>query len=200
MAHAHAQGRATLSGKASQLSCGARPSLAAFRTRPLTRSSVWIEDGLRLTESTAILVHVAGLCGLAGKDAKSAAKLLMLHGVLSDLRSEYVNMSYSAGESHESLKASLIAQTMPKALGGFEAYLYGDADGPWLLGNELSYMDLELADLLEQLLVLDPGCLAKAPGLTALVTAVNALPAIAAYRASPEFIDRPFNNLMASFM
>ena len=159
----------------------------------------WIEDGLRITESTAILVHVATLCGLAGKDAKSAAKLLMLHGVLGDLRAEYVTMSYSSGESHEARKSTLIAETLPKALDGFEAFLYGDADGPWLLGNELSYMDLELADLLEQLLELHPSCLANAPGLSALVVAVNALPAIAAYRASPDFIDRPYNNLMASF-
>ena len=60
-------------------------------------------------------------------------------------------------------------------------------------------MDFVWADLLEQLVTLEPSCLAAAPTLKAHMGAVNALPQIAAYRASPAFIDRPYNNAMAQF-
>ena len=60
-------------------------------------------------------------------------------------------------------------------------------------------MDFVWADLLEQLVTLDAGCLAAAPTLQKHLAAVFALPNVAAYRASPDFIDHPYNNLMAQF-
>ena len=60
-------------------------------------------------------------------------------------------------------------------------------------------MDFVWADLLEQLETLEPTCLAGAPALRKQMDAVFSLPKVAAYRASPAFIDRPYNNLMAQF-
>ena len=55
------------------------------------------------------------------------------------------------------------------------------------------------ADLLEQMVTLDAACLAGAPTLKKHMDAVFALPSVAKYRASPAYIDRPYNNLMAQF-
>ncbi len=60
-------------------------------------------------------------------------------------------------------------------------------------------MDFVWYDLLEQMETLAPACLAAAPRLRAVCAAVAALLSIAAYRASPEFIDHPYNNRMATF-
>lgn len=64
---------------------------------------------------------------------------------------------------------------------------------------ELTFVDFVWADLLEQMAALAPGCLDSAPAARAACDAVAALPAVAAYRASAQFIDRPYNNPMAVF-
>ncbi len=64
---------------------------------------------------------------------------------------------------------------------------------------ELTFVDFVWADLLEQMVTLEAACLAGAPTLQKHLAAVFALPNVAAYRASPAFIDRPYNNLMAQF-
>ena len=60
-------------------------------------------------------------------------------------------------------------------------------------------MDFVWYDLLEQMETLAPSCLEAAPQLRVCCAAVAALPSVAAYRASPDFIDRPYNNAMATF-
>lgn len=68
-----------------------------------------------------------------------------------------------------------------------------------LFPAELTFADFVWADLLEQMVTLEAACLASAPTLQKHMAALFALPKVAAYRASPAFIDRPYNNLMAQF-
>ena len=95
--------------------------------------------------------------------------------------------------------------------------------------EDMTFADVVWYDLLEQSVAMDATCLQAAPHVQAMMAAVAALPQararslratarlrdgvtaddwlracslfaqIAAYRASPEFIDHPYNNVMASF-
>ena len=66
-------------------------------------------------------------------------------------------------------------------------------------GESMCYADLIWWDLLQQFETLAPGCLADMPKLRKLCAACAAHPRVAAYVASPAFIDRPYNNLQAKF-
>lgn len=156
----------------------------------------WIDGELRLTQSQAILLHLAKKARLMGSTDEARAQALMLLGVSADLRDAYVALSYDSAfaSAREPFVSGKLAQTVKR----LEAYLV-KTGGPYLLGAELTYVDLLWADLLEQLETLEPACLASAPKLKEHMKTVNDIPQIAKYRASPAFCDHPYNNLMAEF-
>ena len=156
----------------------------------------WIEGDLRITQSQAILLHVAKKARLMGATDESRAQALMLLGVSADLRDAFVSLSY--GGSFDTARGAFVSGPLAATVKSLEAYA-AKSGGPYLLGTELTFVDLLWADLLEQLVTLEPSCLAAAPTLKKLIDAVYALPKVAAYRASPAYIDHPYNNKQAQF-
>ena len=158
----------------------------------------WVEGELRITQSQAILLHVAKKARLMGGTAEARAQALMLLGVSADLRDAFVSLSY--GGAFDTARGAFVAGPLAGAVKSLEAFAAKRAAaGPYLLGAELTFADFVWADLLEQMVTLEPACLAGAPTLKKLIDTVYALPNVAAYRASPAFIDRPYNNLLAQF-
>ena len=156
----------------------------------------WLEDGksgVKLTQSHAILQHVARLGGLEGTTGEVQATALMLLELSRELRDPYVKLSY--GSSFETRKGAFIA-SLDAPLARLEAF--AAKSGAFLCG-EFTFVDLVWADLIEQFLCLAPDCLAACPTLQAHQQAVWALPKMAAYRASAAFVDHPYNNPAATF-
>jgi glutathione S-transferase len=155
----------------------------------------FISGELRLTQSHAILLHVAGLAGLLGSTPAIAAEALMLMELSRDVRDPYVALSYSSRAEFAANRENVVA-SFRGILDKLEAFARQSA--AFLLG-EFTFVDLVWSDLLEQLVTLSPDILSNCPTLQALVAAVWALPNVAAYRACPRFIDKPYNNTAASF-
>ncbi|KAF3822329.1 hypothetical protein GH733_007703 [Mirounga leonina] len=149
------------------------------------------QDGdLTLYQSNAILRHLGRSLGLYGKDHREAALLDVVNDGVEDLRCKYVMLIYTNYEAgkEEYLKA------LRGYLKPFETLLSQNEGGEaFIVGNQISYADYNLLDLLLIHQVLDPSCLDSLPLLSAYVTRLSARPKLKAFLASPEHVNRPIN-------
>ncbi|XP_027974181.1 glutathione S-transferase P [Eumetopias jubatus] len=149
------------------------------------------QDGdLTLYQSNAILRHLGRSLGLYGKDHREAALLDVVNDGVEDLRCKYVMLIYTNYEAgkEEYLKA------LPEYLKPFETLLSQNEGGQaFIVGNQISFTDYNLLDLLLIHQVLDPSCLDSLPLLSAYVMRLSARPKLKAFLASPEHVNRPIN-------
>jgi len=131
-----------------------------------------------MTQSHAILLHVAGQAGLLGSTPEVAATALMLLELSREIRDPYVSLSYSACFAEE--RGEFVA-SLPSPLARLEAFA---AKSSAFLCGEFTFVDLVWADLLEQLVALEPTALDACPRLQAHSAACWALPKVAAYRGA----------------
>ena len=147
-----------------------------------------------MSQSHAILLHVAREAKMDGTTPVLRAKALELLELSRDVREPYVSLSYSDKEAFEANKPGFVEGTLKPVLSSLEAAVVG----PFLL-SEFTFVDLIWFDLLEQFVALAPDCLDGKPRLTAFVEAVGALPKMAAFKSKDTYIDHPYNNPMAAF-
>lgn len=94
----------------------------------------WIEGDLRITQSTAILLHVAKKARLMGSTPEARAQALMLLGVSADLRDKFVALSYGAG--FDAARGPFVSGPLAAAVASLEAFAAKHAAaGPYLLGG-----------------------------------------------------------------
>ncbi|KAJ8301664.1 hypothetical protein KUTeg_020651 [Tegillarca granosa] len=72
-------------------------------------------------------------------------------------------------------------------------------ENPWFAGQNVTVCDFHIYELLDQLRIMDPGCLDKFSKLKAFIDRFEALPKIKAYLSSSQCIKRPINNKIAAF-
>lgn len=173
--------------------------------RPLA-PPVLVHGELRLAQAANICAWLAARHGLVPEDEAARAEALQLQLTIADLVAEAHDTHHpvGVGDYYEDQKveakrhaAQFVAQRMPKFLRWFESVLQANphAPGRHLLGASLTYVDLSMNQVLRGLAYAFPRGFAaiepEIPGLLALRDMVDALPRIAAYRASPRCI--PFN-------
>lgn len=168
--------------------------------RPLA-PPILVEGELRLAQMPNICAYLGAKHGLAPSDPRGAAEAMQLQLTAADFIAEIHDTHHPIGKSkyyeEQKQEALLYSQAfvdlrLPKFLGYFELVLQQNG-GQALVGDALSYVDLTLAQILRGLEYAFPKALAHyretIPGLAALRERVDALPAIAAYRASPRCIE-----------
>ncbi|XP_072826529.1 glutathione S-transferase P isoform X6 [Vicugna pacos] len=83
-------------------------------------------------------------------------------------------------------------QELPRHLKPFETLLsQNQGCKAFIVGDQISFTDYNLLDLLLSHQVLVPGCLDSFPLLSAYVTRLSARPKLKAFLASPEHVNRP---------
>ncbi|XP_036991273.2 glutathione S-transferase P [Artibeus jamaicensis] len=147
------------------------------------------QDGdLTLYQSNAILRHLGRSLGLYGKDRWEAALVDMANDGVEDLRklcSQLIHHNY------EESKAKYIEE-LPGRLKPFETLLGQNQGGQaFIVGDQISFADYNLLDLLLNHQVLAPGCLDSLPLLEAYVARLCARPKLKAFLDSPEHVNRP---------
>lgn len=149
------------------------------------------EDGdLTLYQSNAILRHLGRSLGLYGKDQKEAALVDMVNDGVEDLRCKYGTLIYT---NYENGKDDYV-KALPGHLKPFETLLSQNQGGKaFIVGNQISFADYNLLDLLLVHQVLAPGCLDNFPLLSAYVARLSARPKIKAFLSSPDHVNRPIN-------
>lgn len=168
---------------------------------------ILVDGELVLAQAPNICAYLAARHGLVPKDEPSRALAMQVALTIADLVAEahdthhpVATSKYYADQVDEAKSAAreFVEQRMPKFLRYFEAVLTASGDGPrdpYLVGQQLSYVDLSMNQVLRGLEYAFPRGFAhyasEIPRLLALREAVDALPAIAAYRSSPRCL--PFN-------
>lgn len=163
--------------------------------RPLA-PPVLVHGARRLAQMPNICAYLAVRHGVVPEDEGVRAEAMQLQLTIADLVAEAHDTHHPVGkgsyyedqkEAARTAAEHFVRARMPKFLGYFESVLQGN-DGTHLVGTELSYVDLCLAHLLRGLEYAFPRGFshhqAAVPGLVALRDRVEALPTIAAYRAS----------------
>lgn len=85
-------------------------------------------------------------------------------------------------------------KALPGHLKPFETLLSQNQGGKaFIVGDQISFADYNLLDLLLIHQVLAPGCLDNFPLLSAYVARLSARPKIKAFLSSPDHVNRPIN-------
>ncbi|KAG8552652.1 hypothetical protein GDO81_004628 [Engystomops pustulosus] len=149
------------------------------------------KDGdVTLYQSNAILRHLARNHGLYGKTPCEATKIDMVNDGVEDLRVKYLRMIY---QNYDNGKDDYI-KALPTELGHFERLLAANNGGKgFVVGDQISFVDYNLVDLLRTHLVLAPDCLSGFPLLSAYVSRISSRPKIEAFLNTDAHKSRPIN-------
>ena len=171
-----------------------------------------VDGDLVIGQTANILSYLGPRHELTPPDEARRLWVNQMHLTIADLVAEAHDTHHpiDAGQYYEDQKPEALraaqsfrSHRIPKYLGWFERVLErsGDTDGGgWLTGARMTYADLSLFQVVEGLRYAFPNAMkrlaADIPRVVAVRDQVAALPAIAAYLASPRRI--PFN-LMGIF-
>ena len=154
------------------------PGKLLFRQIPLLEL-----DGLQLVQSQAIVRYVGRRGGLQGRDAAEEAKVDMVSEGIRDCRGATV-ASYPFNGDKLAFLAALPAK-LAKYLPALEAALVEAGDGgAAVVPSGLSTADVLLAELIEGLQGLAPGCQREFAKVAKVHEQVMALPGVASYLQS----------------
>jgi len=143
------------------------------------------EDGaFALYQSNAILRYVARAHDMYGKDDKERAVIDMINDSQEDLRLTYLRLIY---QQYDAEKDNYI-KSLPEKLVPFEKTLTANHGGSgFFVGTKISFLDYNMFDLLDNLLLLAPHCLDTTPHLKGFHGRIAAHDKLAKYRQSAAF-------------
>lgn len=153
----------------------------------------YYEDGnLKITQSNAIIRHIARKHDLCGKTEEEKARVDMLENQAYDLRMAFSRLCYREYDT----KKDEYLQALPNTLKLYSNFL---GDRKWFAGENLSYVDFIVYELLDEHLMLQSTCLDDFKNLQDFHKRFEELEPIKKYMASSRFIKTPINNKMAIF-
>ncbi|XP_021952842.1 glutathione S-transferase [Folsomia candida] len=147
----------------------------------------WKDGTVKLTESRAVLKYIARKQGggaLMPKDEVTLANAEMVEGVLWDVwyyliwRCKFDNDTF----------IDLLKARAPAKLDLVHTFL---GNKKWILGDQISYVDFMLYEVLHGYSLYDPEFLKPYPGLLKLKANFEEIPQIKKFIASPEYIKGP---------
>ncbi|TRY93986.1 hypothetical protein DNTS_021134 [Danionella cerebrum] len=147
------------------------------------------EDGdLVLYQSNTMLRHLGRKHAAYGKNDCEASLIDMMNDGVEDLRLKYIKLIY---QEYETGKDAFI-KDLPNHLKAFENVMAKNKTG-FLVGDQISFADYNLFDLLLNLRVLSSSCLDPFPNLKSFVEKTSARPKIKALLESESFKKLPIN-------
>ncbi|KAF0290812.1 Glutathione S-transferase Mu 1 [Amphibalanus amphitrite] len=158
----------------------------------------YVDGDIKLTQSAAILHHLAKKHGLAGANTEEEWRRLdLLEGVLGDVRMTFAWLCYGCrDEASFSAQRPVMRERVTPVIKQLSASL---GSKQWLLGDKISYIDFLLYDVLSNWLELEKDLLDELPNLQQFRARFEALPAIKTYMQSERFIKWPLSGPDAFF-
>lgn len=150
-----------------------------------------VDGNFKLAQSNAILRYVARKHGLYGKNDEERALIDMVNDTQEEIRLTYIKMIY---QEYDTQKDNYIATVLPGKLDLLEKYLKTNHGGAgFFVGTNISFVDYNLFDLLDNFVVLSAHCLDKYPLLKGFHERIAAREPIKKFRSTPEFKSMPIN-------
>ncbi|KAK7079754.1 Glutathione S-transferase Mu 3 [Halocaridina rubra] len=146
----------------------------------------YIDGDLKITQSNAILRHIARKHNLCGENEREMVQVDVLENQAMDMRMSYVRVAYGNYEEEkqtyfENFKNSL--ELMSKALGNQK----------WFVGEKITLPDFILYEIFDIHRVIESSCLESFPNLKDFMKRFEALPNIKKYMSSSRFLAAPLN-------
>jgi len=153
----------------------------------------YLEGDLKLTQSTAILRHVARKHNLVGKTLEDQAILDMVEQQTIDFRVGLTTVCYN--ENFEKLREGFL-KTLPDKIKQWAQFL---GENHYVVGDYLTYVDFLLYDALQIHTLFEPTCLNGHSNLKQFVERIEKLPNIVKYHKSGAYHPLPYNGIQAKW-
>jgi prostaglandin-H2 D-isomerase / glutathione transferase len=150
---------------------------------PLGQVPVLEIDGVKLPQSMTIARFLAKQFNLAGKDNLEQAEVDAVVDTVADMAKKFGPIRFEEDEAKKQVEMpKFFADELPKHLKNLEvlAKAYSN-DGPFFVGNQLTWCDLLVYDVLETFLAIDGNVLSRYPWLQHNRQEVEKQPKITAY-------------------
>jgi len=160
--------------------------LIASGSLPFNLVPLWQEhDGFRLTQSHAIVHHLARKYHLYGQNENESARTDELAEGLRDFAGALRSAAGNADK--EAAKKQIVEELSPKWFGFYEKILHAHEGGKgFFVGHTLTYFDLTLWLTLESLVDQHLIHIDAFPTLKGFKERIEAKPTVAAYRTCPK--------------
>ncbi|XP_070574581.1 glutathione S-transferase Mu 1-like isoform X4 [Ptychodera flava] len=145
-----------------------------------------IDGDVKLTQSYAIMRYLARKENLLGTNDEEVIRVDLIAEQSQELRLFMVRHFYNP--KWLEIKADFV-KSAGKMLKEFSDFL---GEYPWFAGQNISFADFAMYELIDQLLAVDAAILDNHKNL-------QALPAVDAYRKSDRFISRPIHGKLSKF-
>ncbi|KAM9786098.1 glutathione S-transferase Mu 4-like [Neosynchiropus ocellatus] len=151
-----------------------------------------IDGDVKVTQSNAIMRYVARKKDLCGSTEEEKVRVDMMENQAMDFRNSFVRVCYS---DCDRLKPDFL-KNLQGVLQLFSGFL---GDRKWFAGDNITFVDFIMYELLDQHRMFEPECLKDFKNLRDLMDRFEKLEKIAAYMKSSRFIKTPVNNKMAKW-
>ncbi|KAL4226002.1 Glutathione S-transferase Mu 3 [Mactra antiquata] len=168
-----------------------KPKFAEFLDFP--NLPYYLDGDIKITQSNAILKHIARKYQLDGETEKEMAIVDMLLNQAMDLRNGIVRLCYDP--DYENLKVAYFESLTP-TLALCEKRLTSNT---WFGGEKVTVADFPFYELLDQLTRMKPDVLSVYPKTTEFLGRFRELKNVKEYLARDEVKNMPINNKMAIF-
>ncbi|XP_043732196.1 glutathione S-transferase Mu 1-like isoform X3 [Cervus elaphus] len=146
----------------------------------------YLIDGThKLTQSNAILRHIARKHNMCGETEEEKIRVDLLENQVMDVRLHMARICYSP--DFEKLKPGYLKE-IPGRMKLFSVFL---GKRCWFAGNKLTYVDFLAYDILDLQRIFEPRCLDEFPNLKDFLTRFEGLKKISAYMQSSRFLPGP---------
>ncbi|XP_052492464.1 glutathione S-transferase Mu 1-like [Budorcas taxicolor] len=146
----------------------------------------YLIDGThKLTQSNAILRHIARKYNMCGETEEEKIRVDLLENQVMDVRLHMARICYSP--DFEKLKPGYLKE-IPGRMKLFSVFL---GKRCWFAGNKLTYVDFLAYDILDLQRIFEPRCLDEFPNLKDFLTRFEGLKKISAYMKSSCFLPSP---------
>lgn len=152
----------------------------------------YIDDDVKITQSNAIMRYIARKHDLCGKTENEKVRVDMLENQSMDFRNSFVRLCYLDFDNQKQKYLDALGDTIKM----FSTFL---GDRPWYAGDNITFVDFIMYELIDQHLQVDGSILKNAKNLVEFQKRFEDLEPIKKYMASPRFMKAPINNKMAKF-
>jgi len=151
----------------------------------------FIDGEIKLSQSTAILRHIARQHGLSGKSDEEMRRIDLILDQSTDFKMGFARMCYDP--DFEKKKVEFL-NTLPQKLQEFEKFL---GTGEWFAGGNISFVDFIMYETLDWMRYFNVESVVKCTNLLAFMRRFEKLPKIEEYMNSGGYKKRPIFAKMA---